>query len=167
MKRHLGFILTLVLLAFPALAQMEKSDKAASHKAGVAEAWIAAWNSHDAEKLAALFTEDVMYEDIPFGEVNHGRQELRKFAASEFEAVPDLKVELKNSSIQGGHGSIEWLFTGTDKGIFKTGKQFSVRGASIITVKNGKISRNVDYYDVTTMMRQVGQLPPAENTPDK
>ncbi len=163
MKRSLGFTLALVLLALPALAQTKMDDAAASQKAGVAESWIAAWNSHDVEKLVAVFTEDVIYEDIPFGEVNHGRAELRKFAASEFEAVPDLKVELESSSIQGSHGTIEWIFSGTDKGIYKTGKKFSVRGTSIIGLKNGKISRNVDYYDAATIMRQVGQLPAAEN----
>ncbi len=163
MKRSLGFTLALVLLALPALAQTKMDDAAASQKAGVAENWIAAWNSHDVEKLVAVFTEDVIYEDIPFGEVNHGRAELRKFAASEFEAVPDLKVELESSSIQGSHGTIEWIFSGTDKGIYKTGKKFSVRGTSIIGLKNGKISRSVDYYDAATIMRQVGQLPAAEN----
>jgi len=73
--------------------------------------------------------------------------------------VPDLKVELESSSIQGSHGSIAWVFSGTDKGIYKTGKTFKVRGASVITLKGGKISRNVDYYDAATIMRQVGQLP--------
>ena len=75
------------------------------------------------------------------------------------------RVELANSSIQGGHGSIEWVFSGTDAGMFKTGKQFSVRGVSIVTVKNGKISRNIDYYDVATLMKQVGLLPPEDSAP--
>jgi steroid delta-isomerase-like uncharacterized protein len=164
MKSTLGFMLALVILALPALAQMKSDGKTVSQKPGVAERWIAAWNSHDVEKLVAAFTDDVMYEDIPFGEVNHGQAELRKFAAAEFEAVPDLKVELQSSWIEGSHGSIEWIFSGTDRGIYKTGKKFSVRGSSIVTLKGGKISRNVDYYDAATIMRQVGQLPAAENT---
>jgi len=159
MKKHLSLTLVLVILALPALAQMKKDGKATSQKAGAAESWIAAWNSHDVEKVVNVFTEDVMYEDVPFGEVNHGRAELRKFVASEFDAVPDLKVELESSSVQGSHGSIQWVFSGTDKGIYKTGKTFKVRGASVITLKGGKISHNVDYYDAATIMRQVGQLP--------
>jgi steroid delta-isomerase-like uncharacterized protein len=163
MKRTLSFTLTLVILAMPALAQTKNDGKTDSKKAGVAESWIAAWNSHDVEKVVAVFTNDVMYEDIPFAEVNHGQAELRKFVASEFEAVPDLKVELESGSIEGSHGSIQWIFSGTDKGIYKTGKTFRVRGASVLTLKGGKISRNVDYYDAATIMRQVGQLPAAEN----
>ena len=163
MKRilHIGF--TLVLLATSLVAQ--NKPHVAARKDGIAERWIAAWNSHDPDKLTAIFTADVMYEDVPFSAVNHGSAELRKFAASEFESVPDLRVELANSSIQGEHGSIEWTFSGTDAGIFKTGKQFSVRGVSIVTVKNGKISRNLDYYDVATLMKQVGLLPPEGSAP--
>jgi ketosteroid isomerase-like protein len=66
---------------------------------------------------------------------------------------------LVSSSIQGGHGFLQWVFSGTDKGVFKTGKKFSVRGVSILELRNGKISRSQDYYDVATVMRQVGLLP--------
>jgi ketosteroid isomerase-like protein len=51
------------------------------------------------------------------------------------------------------------MFSGTDKEVFKTGKKFSVRGVSVIEMRGGKIYRNVDFYDVATIMRQVGQLP--------
>src|SRR6266446_9114218 len=117
MKRilHIGF--TLVLLAASLVAQ--NKPQTAAHKFGLAEKWIAAWNSHDPDKLTAIFSADVMYEDVPFSAVNHGSAELHKFAASEFEGVPDLRVELANSSIQGEQGSIEWTFSGTDAGIFK------------------------------------------------
>jgi steroid delta-isomerase-like uncharacterized protein len=106
-----------------------------------------------------LFTADILYEDVAFGEVSHGSAELRKFAASEFEAVPDLELKLLRAHIHGGHGTIEWIFSGTDKGVFNTGKKFSVRGVSVIDVRDGKISRNLDFYDSAKIMRQVGLLP--------
>jgi ketosteroid isomerase-like protein len=43
--------------------------------------------------------------------------------------------------------------------MWKTGKPFSVPGVSVIDVENGRISRNLDYYDMATVMRQVGVLP--------
>ena len=125
----------------------------------VAEDWIAAWNSHDVEKVLPVFTQDVLYEDVTFGAVNHGSGDLRKFAAFFFDAVPDMRLELIHSFVEHGHGSIEWRLTGTDKGVYKTGKKFSVRGASIIDLRGGKIARNLDFYDAATMMRQVGLLP--------
>jgi steroid delta-isomerase-like uncharacterized protein len=109
--------------------------------------------------MLPVFTDDVVYEDVAFGEVSHGPAELRKFAADEFDAIPDLELKLVRAEIRGGHGTIEWTFTGTDKGVYKTGKKFTVRGVSVIDVRNGKIARSLDYYDAATIMRQVGVLP--------
>jgi steroid delta-isomerase-like uncharacterized protein len=132
---------------------------AAEKKTHTADSWIAAWNSHEAEKVVAIFTTDVLFEDVTFGAANHGSAELRKFAASIFDAVPDAKFELVNSSEDGRHGSIEWIFSGTDHELYKTGKRFSVRGVSVIDLRAGRISRELDYYDAAAIMRQVGLLP--------
>jgi hypothetical protein len=44
-------------------------------------------------------------------------------------------------------------------GLYKTGKKFSVRGASVYELRGGKFSGNRDYYDSASIMRQVGVLP--------
>src|SRR5713101_10085104 len=121
---------------------------------------FAAWNSHDADKVVAFYTEDVVYEDVAYGVVNHGAPELRKFAAGFFEAVPDLRLELISSAIREGHGIAEWILSGTDKRLYNTGKKFSVRGVSVFEMRGGKCSSNKDFYDLATIMRQVGVLPP-------
>ena len=134
--------------------------QAASHRnPKISDNFIAAWNSHDVERVISVFTDDVLYEDVTFGAVNHGSAELRKFATSIFEAVPDVKFELVSSTVDNGHGTIEWVFIGTDKGLYKTGKRFSVRGVSVIDLRGGRISRNSDFYDAASIMRQVGLLP--------
>ena len=147
----------LILLAITALPAAKASSQKDDDE--IAAKWIAAWNSHSPEKMLPAFTDDVFYEDVAFGEVNHGHAEFGKFAASEFEAVPDAELKLVRASVHAGHGTIEWTFSGTDKGIFKTGKKFSVRGVSVIDVRDGKISRSLDFYDSATIMRQVGVLP--------
>jgi steroid delta-isomerase-like uncharacterized protein len=118
-----------------------------------------AWNSHDAEKVAALYTDDVVYEDVAYGEVAHGHNELRKLATDFFAAVPDLKLEVIAVSGEGDNGWAEWKFSGTDAGLYKTGKKFSVRGASLFQIRDGKFSQNKDFYDSASIMRQVGVLP--------
>ena len=144
-----------IVLVVLLVAQMAAAQK----KTPIADGWIAAWNSHDAEKVVAIFTTDVLFEDVTLGAVNHGFAELRRFAASIFDAVPDTKFELINSSVHLRHESIEWIFSGTDDGLYKTGKRFSVRGVSAIDLRSGKISRELDYYDAASIMRQVGLLP--------
>lgn len=158
-KRILTGAVVLAMLVLPAIAAPPEGKTAAERDAAVAEKWIAAWNSHSPDKMLPVFTDDIFYEDVAFGEVSHGSAQLRKFAASEFEGVPDLELKLVRASVHGGHGTIEWVFSGTDKGVFKTGKKFSVRGVSVIDVRDGKIARSLDFYDSATIMRQVGVLP--------
>jgi steroid delta-isomerase-like uncharacterized protein len=141
------------------LVMLLMSLNAKAEDSNVAEKWIEAWNSHDVERVLVLFTPDVVYEDLPFGVRNHGSAELRAFAVGIFTAVPDLRLDLLNSSLKGRHGTIEWVFSGTDIGLHKTQRRFSVRGVSVIEVHGQLISRNSDYYDLATILRQLGLLP--------
>ncbi len=157
MRRFFAFAIVTLAAALSLPQQTKSGNPPVTPSA--AENWIAAWNSHDTAKWAAYFSSGVYYEDVTFSEISRGLEEAKKFAGEFFEAVPDLKLELEDSSIEGNHGSIQWILSGTDKGIYKTGKKFKVRGVSIITVNNGKISRSLDYYDSATIMKQVGLLP--------
>jgi len=123
---------------------------------------FAAWNGHDPDKVASLYADDVVYEDVAFGLIAHGHAEMRKMAADFFVAVPDLKLDIVSSTSIGNRGSVEWVFSGTDVGVYKTGKKFSVRGASIYELRGGKFSANRDYYDAASIMRQVGILPKSQ-----
>lgn len=129
-----------------------------NHNQRLGQEFCDAWTSHDADRVVALFTKDAVYEDVPFGLKATG-SELQAFARDFFLAVPDVRVECVSVEERGGHGSIEWIFSGTDVGIFKTGKPFSLRAVSVFDTRGGKIARNVDYYDAATFMRQVGMLP--------
>ena len=157
---NLTRVFTAAAVLLLALTVAASPDLKGAGDAAIAQKWIAAWNSHSPDKMLPLFSDDVVYEDVAFGEVSHGKAEVRKFASDEFEGVPDLELKLLRADIHGGHGTIEWTFNGTDKGVYKTGKKFSVRGVSVIDVRNGKITRNLDFYDSGTIMRQVGVLPP-------
>ncbi len=159
LKRVLTAVGILAMLALPGNTAWADTKASADRPDVLAKQWIAGWNSRNADLLLRIFTADVFYEDVAFGEANHGSAELRKYAADYFEAVPDLELKLLRASIHNGHGTIEWLLSGTDKGMFKTGKKFSVRGVSVIDVRDGKIFRNRDFYDAATIMRQVGLLP--------
>jgi len=127
--------------------------------------WATAWSSHDPERVIALFTDDCVYEDVTFGAVNRGKAELRAFANGTFAAVPDFKVSLVTRFVAGNRGAMEWTMSGTHKGDFPglpaTGKLFSsIRGATIVELKEGKILRCSDYWDAATLMRLVGLRPP-------
>jgi steroid delta-isomerase-like uncharacterized protein len=124
---------------------------------------FAAWNAHDANKVASFYTDDVVYEDVAFGLMAHGHAEMRKLAADFFVAVPDLKLEVVSNRSMGNRGSVEWVFSGTDVGLYKARKKFSVRGASVYELRGWKFSSNRDYYDSASIMRQVGIMPTAQH----
>ena len=118
-----------------------------------------AWNAHDVDKVASFYTSDVTYEDVPFAVQAHGTADFKKLVQGFYDSVPDLKLELVDCKSDEKGGWVEWTFSGTDKGLFKTGKKFSVRGASVFQLRGNKVSANKDYYDAATIMKQVGALP--------
>ena len=128
----------------------------------VLDQWAAAWSSSDVDKVLPLFTDDVAYEDVTFGSVNHGHKELHDFAKGTFEAFTDLKFELKSRVVaaDGKSGAMEWIWRGRQTqdfpGLPATNKPFEVRGTTVVEFTDGKISRNSDYWDLATYMKQVG-----------
>ena len=71
-----------------------------AHRAAASDMFqdlIAAWNAHDPDKVAAMFTDDALYEDVTLGMKSRGTEEIRKFAKFTFDAVPDIKIELTSS----------------------------------------------------------------------
>jgi len=99
-KRVLTGAILVAMLVLPATAAPPGSKSAADRDAAVAGKWIAGWNSHDPDKMLPLFTDDIFYEDVAFGEVSHGRAEVRKFVLSELEGVPDLELKLERADIE-------------------------------------------------------------------
>jgi steroid delta-isomerase-like uncharacterized protein len=129
----------------------------------VLEDWAGAWSSQDADKVLALFTDDCVYEDVTMGMVNHGKTELRSFANTFFGAFPDLKIELHSRFVCGTLGSAEWTLSGTHRGdapgLPATNKHASVRGASVFELQGDKIKRCSDYWDMVTLLKQLGFMP--------
>jgi len=129
--------------------------------------WATAWSSAengDPERVVALFADDCVFEDVTFGVVARGKDELRNFVSGAFAAIPDFTYRVTSRFATRQSAAIEWVMSGTHKGDFPgmpaTGKRFStVRGSSILELDAGKIRRQSDYWDAATFMREVGALP--------
>ncbi len=124
----------------------------------------AALNAHDVEKLLTFFTDDVVYDSMPMGKVWRGKKEAKDFISSTFANFSNFKIEVKSGFNTGDRGASEWVMSGTFAksdipGMPATGKSFSVRGASIIEFKGGKISRESIYWNLASFLQQVGLMP--------
>lgn len=124
--------------------------------------WTSAWSSGDAAKLMPLFSDDVYYEDVTFAAVMKDKRALRDFATTVFGSFSDLSFEPKSRfvSADGTAGTIEWVWRGRQTkdlpGLPATNKPFEVRGSTVVEFRNGLISRNSDYWDLATYLKQVG-----------
>ena len=130
----------------------------------VLEQWAVAWSSGDVNQLLPLFTDDVLYEDVTFGAVHKGKEALRTFATTGFEAFPGSSLAVTSRLIarDGKWGALEWVWRGKQTkdlpGLPATRRPFEVRGASIVEFREAKISRCSDYWDLTTYLKQVGLM---------
>ena len=124
------------------------------------ERWAAAWSAHDPEALGELFAEDCDYEDVAFAVVNQGREGVLAWARSFLASFPDLVVEPRSSFEGGGHAVLEWEMSGTQRGEFdglEPGDQpFRVRGVTVFSFEDERISRCSDYWNLGDVRRQLG-----------
>ena len=131
----------------------------------VVDAYLAAWNAHDADAAAALMADDVTYLDITVGEPQKGRDAARDKVIKMFvTAAPDVTYKMKGEPIESANGvAFEWTFAGTNTGAWgpdtpATGKPFSFNGVTFMRVENGKIVYQGDYYDGLGFQKQLGWI---------
>jgi steroid delta-isomerase-like uncharacterized protein len=138
-------------LALLFMASVVRADD--SH---IIQAWVDAWNAHDPDQVASLFASDAIYLDVPFNIKSVGTEQIRDFAGSFFSITPDVHIQLVRGVLNNHHGTIEWTISGTDVGIFGTGKTYSFAGVSVIDTKHNLITNNLDYYDLETLLCELG-----------
>jgi len=162
MRRSIGLAIALVFVLAGSLCA-RPADTAALERL-LAEEWEGAWTSGNVNRLLPLFTEDVVYEDVTFGAVAKGQEALRKFAADSFDTFPGAVFEVKSRFVSpdGKWGAVEWVWRGRQAkdmpGLPATNKDFELRGASVVEFRDGKISRNSDYWDLETYRKRVGLI---------
>lgn len=113
--------------------------------------------------MISLFSDDVVYEDIPSNSVLHGPQELSVFATDYFTVFPDIVFSATSTVVTDDHLTIVWRAKATQRGDMPgmpaSNKTVDFPGVSVMEYKGGKITRNGDYYDFATIMQQLGFLP--------
>jgi steroid delta-isomerase-like uncharacterized protein len=121
--------------------------------------WIEAENSHDVEKVLPLLTDDIVIEDMTFGVVMKGKDDIKQIYPTLFAAAPDFKLEPKAWVTDDKSFAVEIVYSGTQKGDFPglpaTGKRFSVRTCSFGEFENGQIKGRRDYWDMVTLREQL------------
>ncbi|MGH2560270.1 MAG: nuclear transport factor 2 family protein [Thermomicrobiales bacterium] len=128
------------------------------------EEWVAAWSSGDTPRVAALYAEDAVLEDVATGASYHGPDEIAAHAAELATGLPDGAYDPSNGFIADDSAAIEFTYAGTYTGQLPglptgAGQAVSLRGATLFELANGKIRREAHYYDAYGFLIQLGVLP--------
>jgi len=138
---------------------MPKPDNVA-----VAKTFHEAWAESDPDKGAAVIADDCIYVDVPRNEIQKGPDGYRKDYERWRSAFPDGTVEITKVIADGDWVVIEFTNSGTNTGPLKssigefppTNRKIEVKYCSVMEIKDGKVISGRDYYDVSTILHQLG-----------
>ncbi|MDQ3934500.1 MAG: ester cyclase [Actinomycetota bacterium] len=134
-----------------------------------------AFNDGDLARCAALAADDFELFDAPSGRTFRGPAGLREWLSTFRTALPDARTEVVSAHAEGEHVVTEHIGRGTHEGPFETpsgtipptGRPVEIRIAELYEVRDGKLATMRAFYDTTTLMRQLGLLPPEGSGPDR
>jgi steroid delta-isomerase-like uncharacterized protein len=124
------------------------------------------FNTHDAERTAALFAEDAVLHDSGVSRPAVGPRQIAALYARHYAAIPDAHVRVDRMIAEADTVVVEWTSSGTHRGrlmgIPPTGKSVSVKGISLIRYRSGLAIADTRIWDLAGLLRQIGLLPSQE-----
>ncbi len=125
-----------------------------------------AYNDRQFDHAAQLVTDDYEWTMVPTGQSFHGPDGMREYLAGWDRGFPESKVEITNVITSGEHAIVEFTGRGVHGGplqtpmgeIPPTGKRAEVNFCDVYEIRGGKLRRGRSYFDMATLMRQLGLL---------
>ena len=133
----------------------------------VARIFHEAWAERDPDRGATVIADDCEFVDVPRGELQRGAEGYRHDYARWRTAFPDGTVAITRIIAEGDWVVVEYTNSGTNTGPLHTAignfpptnRKIEVHYCSVMQIKNGKVISGCDYYDVSTILRQLGLKP--------
>jgi steroid delta-isomerase-like uncharacterized protein len=125
------------------------------------ETYYATFNAGDRESMLALLTEDVAH-DINQGATEVGRETFRLFLERMDRSYREQVTELTVMAAQDGtRAAAEFYILGTyvntDEGLPPaTGQTYRLRVGAFFDIRDNKVARVTNYYNLEDWIRQVG-----------
>jgi steroid delta-isomerase-like uncharacterized protein len=124
---------------------------------------LEAWNVHDPERIQSFYAQQYEGVDVGQAKPQRGPQDVSRLVNRYLQAFPDLRFVGEDVVVQGNRAALVWTAHGTHAGelmrIPPTGRNIAVRGTSVLTVENGKVTRGLYIWDVAGLLRSIGLLP--------
>lgn len=102
-----------------------------------------AFNRHDAEAVAALLTEDTVFEDTspaPDGKRVEGKAAVAEFWRGWFTKNTDAHFDAEDVIVAGNRATVLWVYRK-----MRNGQPWHLRGVDVFTVRDGKVAAKLAY----------------------
>ena len=133
-----------------------------------AHAFFDAWNAGDLSRGDAYEADGLMAEG-PGAAGPMNKQQNRMYNQNFLTAFPGSKFEKLLTVAQGDYVVVNWKISGVHTGPMQspsggivppTGRTATIVGSTTSQVKNGKITHSYLFFDMTSLLGQLGLLPP-------
>jgi len=133
-----------------------------------AERWQIAWNSRRAEEVAALCTDDVLWEDPLTEGPEQGKTAVTAYLESTWRTFLDLEFTWSGGpycSFERTKLACHWHVTGTmtgpvePEGFAPTGRRMEADGVDLLELRDGLVCSYVGFFDARGMAQQIGVMP--------
>jgi len=139
----------------------------ACHDAGkagnaLANAWIGALNRHDTVAISNLYDDHATIESPNWEGVKTGRAEIRSIYGRYFSSTPDLSQKITHILSSDTCLVIEydsWGVLQNPENLtpdYMRGKKYRLHNCTRMSLQNGKIIRQITYFDQVSFLRQMG-----------
>ncbi|HYG59707.1 MAG TPA: ester cyclase [Symbiobacteriaceae bacterium] len=130
----------------------------------IAEAHLELWNKRNLIPLKELLAPTATLRFVFQKEEKPAVKLFEEYAKLLHDVVPDVKVTILDIIPAPGVLTLEWVLTGTHKGVFKeikpTGLLETVKG--VVTMKvneDGKVTKEVIHLDLAALVEKIGIVP--------
>jgi len=106
-----------------------------------------AFNRHDADALVALYSEDAVTRSPGDSEEQSGREGIRENYQGHFDHIPGVWDSVRNMVIDGDQAAIEFIASWNQPTVDDPAARGELRIGSFITVREGRIVRDITYFD--------------------
>ena len=133
----------------------------------VARENIEAFNAGDWQRVKATLAPDSVYDEVGTQRRLQGAEEIIEALKGWKQAMPDVRGTVTNAVASGNTVTQEITWEGTQTGplagpggtIPASGKRQVTRAAWIATIQGDKISESRQYFDMMSLLQQLGAAP--------
>lgn len=134
--------------------------------ADTARAQITAYNQKDWNAVTTVLAPGCVYDEVATQRRVQGVDDILTAWRGWATALPDSNASFDNVSVSGNTVTLEITWRGTHNGPLQTpggalspsGRKMEIRACQVVEVADGKVQAVRHYFDMATLLQQLGAL---------